>query len=207
MALINLLAALVRRVVSFPLFQLLVTIVIILFLQAADSKTVFGEIFNALDVLVDYSVRVCAAIFEVKSFTKSWLTTGFMIAYVYMAGLLMLFLAKLAITALVELAARSNALWLRNAIARERGIEAYRAWLPLERIRPANIPQQQWEERFAWPADNKPPYPSLAHRVVRATVTYVIAVLVIVALLEAFTPLPVLTWLGKAVKMLWTAAA
>jgi len=204
MALINLLAALVRRVVSFPLFQLLVTIVVILFLQAADSKSALGEIFNALDALVDYSVRACAAIFEVKSFTKSWLTTGFMIAYVYMAGLLLLFVAKVAINALVELVARSNALWLRNSIARQRGIAAYRAWLPLERIRPAHVPQEQWEETFAWPADNRPPYPSLTRRVLRATVTYVIAVLVIVVLLEAFTPLPVLTWLGKAVQMLWT---
>src|SRR5262249_38194392 len=125
MALINLLAALVRRVVSFPLFQLLITIVVILFLQAADSKSALAEIFDALDALVDYSVRLCAAMFEVKSFTKSWLTTGFMIAYVYMAGLLLLFVAKVAINALVELVARSNALWLRNSIARQRGIAAY----------------------------------------------------------------------------------
>ena len=35
----------------------------------------------------------------------------------------------------------TSAFGLRNAIARERGIAAYRAWLPFERIRPVNIPQ------------------------------------------------------------------
>src|SRR6266498_2930729 len=128
MALIKLLVAPIRRVVNFPLFQLTVAIAVILLLQAADSRSVFGKIFSALDLLVDLTVRLCAATFEVKSFTKSWLTTGFMIAYVYIAGLLLIFLAKAAIRAAVELVARSNAFGLRSAIARERGIEAYRAW-------------------------------------------------------------------------------
>src|SRR6266498_4126112 len=114
--------------VNFPLFQLTVAIAVIVLLQAADSRSVFGKIFSALDLLVDLTVRLCAATFEVKSFTKSWLTTGFMIAYVYITGLLIVFLAKAAIRAAVELVARSNAFGLRSAIARERGIEAYRAW-------------------------------------------------------------------------------
>jgi len=199
MALIKLLAAPIQRVVSFPLVQLAVAIVVILFLQAADSRSAFGQIFSALDYLVDQSVRLCAAIFEVKSFTKSWLTSGFMIAYVYLAGLLVLFLARLAIGFLVEAVARTNALGLRNAIARERGIAAYRAWLPLERIRPAHIPQESWEERFAWPAGDKPPYPSLTYRILRAAIAYLVVVLTIAGLLEVFTPFPVLTWLGRAV--------
>jgi hypothetical protein len=157
MALIKLLVAPIRRVVNFPLFQLAVAIAVILFLQAAESNSVFGKLFSALDYLVDLSVSLCAATFQVRSFTKSWLTTGFMIAYVYIGGLLIIFLAKAAITAAVEFAARSNVLGLRNAIARERGIEAYSAWLPLERLRPANIPQEKWEERYAWPADGNPP--------------------------------------------------
>ncbi len=202
MALIKLLVAPIRRVVNFPLFQLTVAIAVILLLQAADSRSVFGKIFSALDLLVDFTVRLCAAAFEVKSFTKSWLTTGFMIAYVYITGLLIVFLAKAAIRAAVELVARSNALGLTNAIARERGIAAYRAWLPLERIRPAHIAQEKWEERFAWPADGNPPYPPLTHRVVRAVVTYLAVVLIIATLLQAFTPFPALTWLGKTVKML-----
>ncbi len=202
MALIKLLAAPIRRMVNFPLFQLIAAIAVILLLQAADSRSVFGGIFSALDLLVDFTVRLCASIFEVKSFTKSWLTTGFMIAYVYIAGLLIVFLVKVVIRGAVERVARSNAFGLTNAIARERGIAAYRAWLPLERIRPAHIAQERWEERFAWPADGKPPYPPLGHRVVRAVVTYLAALLTVAALLEAFTPFPALTWLGKTARML-----
>ncbi len=161
MALIKLLVAPIRRIVSFPLFQLLAAIAMILFLQAADSTSVRGEIFSALDLLVDYTVSMCAAIFEVKSFTRSWLIAGFMIAYVYIAGLLIVLLAKAITGYVVELVARINAFGLRNAIARERGIAAYRAWLPLESIRPAHIAQEKWEERFAWPSDGGPPYPRL----------------------------------------------
>jgi hypothetical protein len=206
MALIKLLIAPIRRVVNFPLFQLMAAVAVILLLQAADSRSAFGQIFSALDLLVDLTVRLCASIFEVKSFTKSWLTSGFMIAYVYIAGLLIVFLVKAVIRAAVELVARSNAFGLRNAIARERGIAAYRAWLPLERIRPAHIAQEKWEERFAWPANDKPPYPPLTHRVVRAIVTYLAVVLTIAALLQAFTPFPALTWLGKTARMLVVGA-
>jgi hypothetical protein len=47
MTLINLLVAPIRRVVNFPLFQLMTAIAVILLLQAADSRSVFGEIFSA----------------------------------------------------------------------------------------------------------------------------------------------------------------
>jgi hypothetical protein len=99
--------------------------------------------------------------------------------------------------AVVELVARHNIFYLRSAIARERGIEAYRAWLPLERIRPPHIPQEKWEEAFAWPADNRPPYPSLTHRIIRVVVSYAAALIVVVVLLQEFTPFPVLTWLSN----------
>ena len=122
-----------------------------------------------------------------------------MIAYVYLAGLLILLVAKLAIGAVIEGAARKNAFGLTKAIARERGIAAYRAWLPLERIRPAGIPQAVWEERFAWPADDRPPYPPLSHRILRAVVIYLAFALVLAALLQAFTPFPALTWLGRLI--------
>ena len=202
MGLIKLLLAPVRRVINFPLFQLVVVIAVILVLQAADSSSILGRLFTGLDSLVDFTVNRAAAIFEVKSFTKSWLVTGFMIAYVYLAGLLILYLLRLLIMAIVDRVALNNAFGLRNAIARERGIAAYRAWLPFESIRPPQIPQQAWEERFAWPADNRPPYPPLAQRVLRAVVTYVAALLLIAALLELFTPLPALSWLGSAVRRL-----
>lgn len=202
MGIIKQITAPLRSIVRFPLFQLAVVVAVILFLQAADATSAFGRIFNGLDKLVDATVQLFAAVFKVRSFTKSWLTSGFWIGYVYLACLLILLLARIAIGAVVDLVGRHNAFWLRNAIARERGIAAYRAWVPFERIRPAGIPQQQWEESFAWPADNKPPYPPLAHRMLRGAISYVAVVLAIAVLLQVFTPFPVLTWLGQLTKML-----
>jgi hypothetical protein len=85
MGMIKLLVAPIRGIVRFPLFQLAAVVTIILLLQAADDKSAFGQIFNGLDNLVDSTVRLFSAAFNVKSFTKSWLTSGFMIAYVYLA--------------------------------------------------------------------------------------------------------------------------
>jgi len=201
MGVIKLLAAPIRSIARFPLFQLAAVIAIILVLQAADDNSAFGHIFYGLDKLVDSTVRLFSTVFEVKSFTKSWLVSGFMIAYVYLACLLILFLVRLAISAVVDFIGWSNAFGLRDAIARERGIAAYRAWAPLERIRPAHIPQDKWEEAFAWPADNSPPYDPLARRILRAVMSYVIVILVAAVLLQFFTPFPVLTWLGKLAKM------
>jgi hypothetical protein len=202
MGMIKLLAAPIRSVVKFPLFQLAVVVAVILFLQAADEKSAYGQIFDGLDKLVDSSVRLFSAVFNVKSFTKSWLTSGFMIAYVYLACLLILSLVRVMIRAVVDFLGWSNAFGLRNPIARERGIAAYRAWVPFERIRPANIPQEKWEEAFAWPANNKPPYPPLAQRMFRGGISYIALFLVAAVLLQVFTPFPVLTWLGELAKRL-----
>jgi hypothetical protein len=199
MGLIKLLAAPIRSLVRFPLFQLAVVVALITFLQAADDRSVFGQIFNGLDNLVDSTVRLVSAIFNVKSFTKSWLISGFMIAYVYLGCLLILSLARLTIRAAVDFVGLRNFFFLRNAIARERGITAYRAWVPFERIRPANIPQEKWEEAFAWPANNKPPYLPLAQRILRGAISYVAVVLIAAVLLQVFTPFPMLTWLRKLV--------
>jgi hypothetical protein len=201
MGMIKLLAAPIRSIVRFPLFQLAVVVAVILLLQAADDKSAFGQILNGLDKLVDSTVRLFSAVFNVKSFTKSWLTSGFMIAYVYLACLLILSLVRVTIRAVVDFLGWSNAFGLRNAIARERGIAAYRAWVPFERIRPANIPQEKWEEAFAWPANNKPPYPPLAQRMLRRVISYMAVVLVAAVLLQVFTPFSILTWLGKLTKM------
>ena len=46
MGLIRLLAAPIRTIVRFPLFQLAFVVAIILLLQAADDKSRFGQIFN-----------------------------------------------------------------------------------------------------------------------------------------------------------------
>jgi hypothetical protein len=193
---IKLVSAPIRGITRFPLFQLAVVVAIILWLQAADDNSAFGHVFNGLDKLVDSTVGLVSAVFNVKSFTKSWLTSGFMIAYVYLAGLLLLFLLRLAIRAVVDVVGRSNAFGLRNAIARERGIIAYRAWLPLERIRPAHIPREKWEESFAWPADDRPPYRPLAQRFLLGVASYAVLLLVATALLWVYAP-SVLGWLGE----------
>jgi hypothetical protein len=175
-------------------------IAVILFLQAGEDNSARGQIFNGLDELVESTVRLLSAIFNVKSFTKSWLTTGSWIAYVYLACLLILSLLRVVIGKLIDFVGWSNLLGLRNAIARERGIAAYRAWVPFERIRPVSIPQEKWEEKFAWPANNEPPYPPLAQRFLRAVVSYVAVTLAAAVLLQVFTPFPVLTWFGELIK-------
>jgi hypothetical protein len=192
---IKLISAPIRGLLRFPLVQFAIVIAIILWLQAADDKSVFGQIFNALDKLVESTVQMVSGIFAVKSFTRSWLTFGFMIAYVYLAGSFILWLLRLWFIAATDFAGRHNLFYLRSAIARERGIGAYRAWVPLERIRPDHISQRDWEETFAWPADNRPPYPPLAHRVLRGILSYAAVILICALLVQFFTPLPVLTWI------------
>src|SRR5690349_14103137 len=119
MGMIKLLAAPIRSIVRFPLFQLAFVIAVILLLQAADDKSARGQIFNGLDKLVESTVGLFSAVFNVRSFTKSWLTTGFWISYVYLGCLLILYLLRVAISKLVDFVGRSNLLYLRNAIARE----------------------------------------------------------------------------------------
>ncbi len=136
---IRLLAAPIRSIVRFPLFQLAVVVTIILFLQAANDNSTLGQIFHALEELVDATVKLFSELFQVKSFTRSGLTAGLMIAYVYLACLVLLFLMRVSIRVIVDLVGWSNAFGLRNAIARERGIAAYRAWVPFEKIRPTPI--------------------------------------------------------------------
>jgi hypothetical protein len=201
MGYVKLLTAPIKSIVSFPLFQLAVVVAVILFLQAGDDNSARGQMFNGLDKLVESTVGLVSATFNVKSFTRSWLTTGFWIAYVYLACLLILYLLRLAIIKMIDFVGRTNLFYLRNAIARERGIAAYRAWVPFERIRPVNIPQEKWEETFAWPANNEPPYPSLARRILQAAISYLAVFLFAALLLQLFTPFPVLTWLGGLLKM------
>jgi hypothetical protein len=201
MPLIRMLAAPIRRVVRFPLFQLAVVIIIILFLQSADDASLLGRVFRVLDGLVAVTLSLIASVFEVKTFTQSALVFGFMIGYVYLACLLILYLLRILTRALVDRAARGST-WLRNSLARDRGIAAYRAWEPLESIRPADVPQEKWEETYAWPANNKPPYPPLAQRFLWWVVSYVVLVLVVAALLQFFTPFPALGWLESLAGML-----
>src|SRR6185369_16768932 len=113
MGMIKLLFAPIRGLARFPLFQLAIVVAAILFLQAADENTALGRLFDGLDRLVSSSVTFVAAIITVKSFTRSWLTSGFMIAYVYLAWLLILLLAGMAVRSVVDLIGRNNLFWLR----------------------------------------------------------------------------------------------
>ena len=199
---IKLLARAGRRIIGFPLVQLFIVVAVILLLQAADENSIFGKIFNGLDKLVDFTVQLSSSAFTVKSFTKSWLTFSFMIAYVYLACLLIVYVLRLIVAGIVYLIALSNAFGLRNAIARERGIAAYRAWLPFERIRPSNISQKEWEEAFAWPPDDRPPYPSLARRMLGEILSYLVLFAGAAVLLQLFTPFPAVVWLGELARYL-----
>lgn len=202
MGAIKLLAAPIRSIARSRLFQLLVVVAIVLLLENySDDNAVFSRISDGLDKLVDATVQLFSDRFRMRTFTKSVLTVGLVIAYVYAVCLLILFLIRLMFRSMVDFVGWCNLFGLRNTIARERGIAAYRAWEPLERIRPADIPQARWEEAFAWPADNRPPYPPLPRRILRGLMGYVIVAFVAAVLLQTFTPFPVLTWLGKLVKM------
>jgi hypothetical protein len=201
MGLFKLLASAIRRIVRFPLFQFAVVVAIVLFLQAADEQSLFGWIFDELDRAVAATVSLCSNLFSVKSFTRSGLTLFLTVAYVYVALAIALFVLRAVLRGVIDLVGWSNALGLRNAIARERGIAAYRAWVPFERIRPASIPQEQWEQTFAWPANNQPPYPSLPYRFLRTAAGYVLLFLIVAVLLQLFTPIPFLAWLVALTRM------
>ncbi|MGH9808668.1 MAG: hypothetical protein ACRD9W_15725, partial [Terriglobia bacterium] len=51
MGMIRLLAAPIRSIVRFPLFQLAFVLAIILLLQAASDSSAFGQLFSGLDNL------------------------------------------------------------------------------------------------------------------------------------------------------------
>jgi hypothetical protein len=195
---IRLLAAPIRSILRSRLFQLAVVLAIILLLDYYSfDYAALRQISSALKSLVDATVHFFSEHFRVGILTDPVLQVGLIIAYVYVVCLIIAFFVRLAARRIVDLVGWSNFLWLRNAIARERGITAYRAWEPLERIRPPHVPQAKWEETFAWPADNKPPYPPLAQRIALALAIYIIILAVAAVLLQFLTPFPVLTWLGK----------
>jgi len=54
---------------------------------------------------------------------------------------------------------------------------------------------------YAWPANNKPPYPSLRRRLARGLVSWIAVFLIIAFLLQEFTPFHILTWLSNATRM------
>lgn len=193
---IRLLAAPFRRIANSRLFQFILVVAIILVLDHyAYNYAALRSIAEGLKGAVNATIALCSDYFRVGILTDPVLQVALMIAYVYLVCLLIFFMLRLAVRTLVDVVGWSNFLWLRNSIARERGIAAYRAWLPLERIRPADCPQDLWERQFAWPADDKPPYPPLPQRILRGTLGYIAVLAVVAILLQVFTPFPVLTWL------------
>ena len=72
----------------------------------------------------------------------------FGIFYVYIVLLLILFVGRVVVEGLIDLIGLSNFFYLRNSIARDRGIAAYRAWLPLERIRDRERMLDDWSARL-----------------------------------------------------------
>lgn len=195
---IRLLTAPIRRIANSRLFQLAIVVTIILMLDhySYDYAPLL-PIAEGLKKSVTATVELFSKYFRVGILTDPVLQVGLLIAYVYVVCLLIFFLLRRAIRWLIDLIGWSNFLWLRSTIARERGIAAYRAWEPLEKIRPVDCPQQQWEQQFAWPADNKPPYPPWPWRLLHSVISYVAVFAVAAILLQVFTPFPVLTWLGR----------
>jgi hypothetical protein len=201
MGLIRLIAAPIRRLASSRLVQLTVVVALILLLENfSNGRPLVSEIADVLDKAVEGTVQLVSDhLIRLRTFSKSLLTDSVMIVYVYIACLLIFTVLRFVVRRLIDLMGWSNFLWLRNTIARERGIAAYRAWLPLERIRPADCPQDVWEEQFAWPKDNKPPYPALHWRILREVLAYVILIVLIAVLVQLFTPFPVLKWIGARI--------
>jgi hypothetical protein len=201
MGLLRLIAAPIRRLASSRLVQLGVVVAIILLLENfSDNRVVLSPIADALDNAVDGTVQfVSDHVVRLRTFSKSLLTDSVMIVYVYIICLAIFTILRYAIRLLIDVAGLTNFLWLRNTIARERGIAAYRAWLPLERIRPRDCPQQVWEEQFAWPKDDKAPYPALHWRILREAFAYLILIVIAAVLLQLFTPFPVLTWIRQLI--------
>ena len=149
----------ILRLLNSPLLHFVIVVVLIVALEAAPNDTLLGKLSDGLDQLVSSTAEVVFAAFTLKTVAKSLILTATAIAYVYVCLIAVLYLLRAAVRGLVDLAGRTNFLWLRTTIARGRGVAAYRAWLPLERIRPDRIPQEEWEATYAWPPGNRPPYP------------------------------------------------
>jgi len=60
---------------------------------------------------------------------------------------------------------------------------------------PPHVSQREWEEEFAWPPNDRPPYPPLGQRVL----SYAAAVAIILVVLQVFTPFPVISWLASVI--------
>jgi hypothetical protein len=200
MGAIRLIAAPVRHIANSRLFQLAVVVAVILALDHYSfDYPILRPAAEGLKKVVTGTVQLFSDYFRVGILTDPVLQVGLMIAYVYIICLLAFVFLRYLMRLLIDLIGWSNFLWLRNPIARERGIAAYRAWLPLERIRPADCPQELWEEQYAWPKGDKPPYPPWPVRATRDLFGYAIVIFGAAVLIQLFTPFPVLSWFGALI--------
>ncbi|WP_407165942.1 hypothetical protein [Bradyrhizobium sp. ORS 111] len=181
---------------GFPLVQLAAVIFVIFLLHAADDNSFLSDLRGAgqaggRNSAFDFGGLHRQIIYEVLADIR--LHDRVCVSYVLVDAL-----DLRHGSAVPDRFCGPKELWSRNPIARSRGIAAYRAWLPLERIRPAHISQQAWEEQFAWPPHNKPPYLPLGQRVLRASVVYTLVVVLLLVGLQFFTPFHVFSWLVAA---------
>jgi hypothetical protein len=200
MTLIKLLTAPIRRLLNWSVIQFCIVLAVILFLEYQDTNSIGGQIYGWLDASVTASLNVLSRAHELRSFSRAFLTVGLTIAYGFLVLWVFLEIGRRIIRNIVDFAGRHNVFWLRDSIARERGIAAYRAWQPLEHIRPPEIPQPVWEQRYAWPANDAPPYPSLWRRIVFECASAILVVLLVLVLLQEFTPIPALAWIAAQAK-------
>ena len=144
MGLIRLIAAPICHIANSRLFQLGAVVAIVLLLENfSNNHAVLAKTAHGLDKLVEWTVQLISDHFHnLRTLTKSMVTDGVMIGYVYLVCLVGFALLRRLMSMALDLAGRTNFLWLRRTIARDRGIAAYRAWLPLERIGRAGVRRQ-----------------------------------------------------------------
>jgi len=205
MTFIKLLTAPIRRLLNWSVVQFFIVVAVILFLEYQDTTSIGGQIYGGLDSLVTASLGLFSRVHELRSFSRAFLTVGLTIAYGFLALWVFLEIGRRIVRNFIDFAGRHNLFWLRDTIARERGIAAYRAWEPLEHIRPPEVPQFVWEERYAWPPNDEPPYPNLWRRIAFECASAILVVLIILVLLQEFTPIPALSWIAAQAKALFAS--
>src|ERR1700751_2174625 len=119
---IRLIIAPVRRIANSRVFQVALVIAIILSLDHYSyDYAVLRPIAYGLKDLVTATVQLFSQYIRVGILTDPVLQVGLMIAYVYIVCLVTFFLLRLATAFIIDLIGSSNFLWLRSAIASERG--------------------------------------------------------------------------------------
>ena len=137
----------------------------------------------------------------VKSVTRSGLTLFLTVAYVYLALALIFLLLRVFLRALIDLVGWSNAFGLRNAIAGKEVLLRTGRGCPLNAYaRRRSLKRNGRRLSRGLPIIGHR-IPSLPYRVLRAAASYLLLFLIMAALLQLFTPIPVITWLAALTRM------